>query len=232
MVVALLVLILATLLAGPIGFIVVGALLLTLAVVTGSLHLVFEILTLPFRIVGGPDATASNPFVGPDSDQVIVSLDTLTGEKVLGRLQADDVTPYDLVVFDESHKLAADREADLSLSRQDRHRLAIRGDLDPVALRHFDLFEHFVNVEHHGGDHYQVLDVGAAARGFGHHQSAVGVTRQHYWSVDRIGELTHRLGVGVKIGQAMGPFAAAFQIRSVGLDPPGFEQFAQRLPAP
>jgi len=52
MVVALLLLILATLVAGPIGFIVVGALVLTWAVLTGSLHLVYEILALPFRIVG------------------------------------------------------------------------------------------------------------------------------------------------------------------------------------
>jgi hypothetical protein len=49
---ALLVLILATLVAGPIGFIVVGALLLTWAVLTGSLRLIYEILALPFRIVG------------------------------------------------------------------------------------------------------------------------------------------------------------------------------------
>lgn len=82
------------------------------------------LFNLPFRIVGGADATWSNPFVGPDSNQVIVSLDTLTGEKVFGRLQADDVAPYDLVIFDESHKLAADREADLSLRRTDRYRLA------------------------------------------------------------------------------------------------------------
>jgi hypothetical protein len=34
------------------------------------------------------------------------------------------VLPYDLVVFDEAHKLAADREADLSLRRTDRYRLA------------------------------------------------------------------------------------------------------------
>jgi hypothetical protein len=52
MVVALLILILATLVAGPIGFILVGAVLLMWAILAGSLHLVFDILMLPFRFVG------------------------------------------------------------------------------------------------------------------------------------------------------------------------------------
>ena len=52
MAIALLLLILATLVAGPIGFIVVGALLIAWALLTGSLHLIYEILALPFRIVG------------------------------------------------------------------------------------------------------------------------------------------------------------------------------------
>src|SRR5207237_10019262 len=34
------------------------------------------------------------------------------------------VVPYDFVGFDESHKLAADREADLRLRKTDRYRLA------------------------------------------------------------------------------------------------------------
>jgi hypothetical protein len=52
MVVALLLLILATLLAGPVGFVILGALLLAWALVTGSIHLVLEVLLLPFRVVG------------------------------------------------------------------------------------------------------------------------------------------------------------------------------------
>ena len=52
MIVALLVLVLATILAGPIGFVVVGALLLIWAVVTGTLHLVIDLLLLPFRAIG------------------------------------------------------------------------------------------------------------------------------------------------------------------------------------
>ncbi len=43
---------------------------------------------------------------------------------MFARLQEYDVQPYDLVVFDEAHKLAADREADLSMRKTDRYRLA------------------------------------------------------------------------------------------------------------
>jgi hypothetical protein len=33
------------------------------------------------------------------------------------------VTPYDLVIFDEAHKLAADREPDFRIRKTDRYRL-------------------------------------------------------------------------------------------------------------
>ena len=52
MIVALLLLVLATLVAGPVGFVVVGVLLLLFAIVTGTLHLVIELLLLPFRAIG------------------------------------------------------------------------------------------------------------------------------------------------------------------------------------
>ena len=45
----LLILVLATMLAGPIGFVLALVVLLAFAIVTGTLHLVFEILSLPFR---------------------------------------------------------------------------------------------------------------------------------------------------------------------------------------
>jgi hypothetical protein len=51
--IVLLLFILATLLAGPVGFIVAAVVLLTWAVVTGSLHLVWNLLLLPFRVLGG-----------------------------------------------------------------------------------------------------------------------------------------------------------------------------------
>ena len=83
---------------------------------------------LPFRIVHGADARAGNPFAGPESDRVIVSLDTLCGERMVARLREAVASlgarPYDLVVFDEAHKLAADRERDFRVRKTDRYRLA------------------------------------------------------------------------------------------------------------
>ncbi len=87
-------------------------------------HEMRSLFNLPFRIVTGADARSNNPFTGPKSDLLIVSVDTLTGDRVFSRLQEADVIPYDLVIFDEAHKLAADREADLRVRRTDRYRLA------------------------------------------------------------------------------------------------------------
>ena len=61
---------------------------------------------LRFRIAAG----AGNPFRGPDGDLAIVSLDTLTGERAFTALRAPAAAPYDLVVFDEAHKLSATAE--------------------------------------------------------------------------------------------------------------------------
>ncbi|HUY75934.1 MAG TPA: SNF2-related protein, partial [Ktedonobacterales bacterium] len=83
------------------------------------------LFSLSFRIVSGADArSGENPFVGPESNAVIVSVDSLAGERLFGCLQDPSVPPYDLVVFDEAHKLSADREQDLSLRKTDRYRLA------------------------------------------------------------------------------------------------------------
>ena len=70
---------------------------------------------LRFRIVASEDAPrsgatagapAADPFRGPDGDLVIVSLDTLTGERTFDALRRSTAPPYDLVVFDEAHKLS------------------------------------------------------------------------------------------------------------------------------
>lgn len=82
---------------------------------------------LPFRVATGNEAKKANPFLSTDesdSDLLIVSVDTLAGERMFARLQDPEVEPYDLVVFDEAHKLAADREQDYTWRKTDRYRLA------------------------------------------------------------------------------------------------------------
>ena len=79
---------------------------------------------LQFRIASGADARAGNPFAGADSDRLIVSLDTLAGGRMFDRLRDAETVPYDLVVFDEAHKLSANREPDLRVRKTDRYRLA------------------------------------------------------------------------------------------------------------
>jgi len=89
-------------------------------------HELRTLFNLPFSIISGSDARSrsGNPFTGPRSDLLIVSVDTLAGDRMFSRLQEAEVAPYDLVVFDEAHKLAANREADLRIRRTDRYRLA------------------------------------------------------------------------------------------------------------
>jgi hypothetical protein len=48
----LLVLILATILAGPIGFVLAAVAILAWALITGSLRLLWNLLLLPFRLLG------------------------------------------------------------------------------------------------------------------------------------------------------------------------------------
>lgn len=79
---------------------------------------------LPFRITSGDDAKRGNPFIGEKSDRLIVSVDTLAGSSMYSRLKDPDVEPYDLVIFDEAHKLSAQRGADYRVRKTDRYRLA------------------------------------------------------------------------------------------------------------
>lgn len=81
------------------------------------------LFSLPFRILMGSEAKFSNPFVGSDSHLLIVSLDTLAGERMFSWLQDPAVSPYDLVIFDEAHKLSSDREPDFRIRKTDRYRL-------------------------------------------------------------------------------------------------------------
>jgi superfamily II DNA or RNA helicase len=83
-----------------------------------------RLFSLSFRIVEGADARHENPFAGPAGDQVIVSMDTLASRRVFERLAEGGVAPYDLVVFDEAHKLSADRGSDLRVRKTERYCLA------------------------------------------------------------------------------------------------------------
>jgi len=83
-----------------------------------------SLFNLEFRIVSGTDLRIRNPFLGPLSDHVIVSIDTLAGERMFSRLQEKGVAPYDLAIFDEAHKLSAAREPDFRVRKTDRYRLA------------------------------------------------------------------------------------------------------------
>lgn len=82
------------------------------------------LFSLNFRIVRGADTKTKNPFIGEDSDRLICSVDTLRQDQAFARLQEDAVVPYDLVIFDEAHKLSADREPDLTIRKTDRYKLA------------------------------------------------------------------------------------------------------------
>lgn len=82
------------------------------------------LLGLQFRVVSGSEGRLRNPFEGQDSDQIIVSVDTLATERMFGYLGDPSTRAYDLVVFDEAHKLSANRRADLSVDKTDRYRLA------------------------------------------------------------------------------------------------------------
>ncbi|NUO09868.1 MAG: DUF3883 domain-containing protein [Candidatus Brocadia sp.] len=82
------------------------------------------LFSLHFRIISGSDARNENPFIGEDSNRIIVSMDTLSSQRMFTRLKESGVIPYDLAVFDEAHKLSADRGTDLRVRKTDRYRLA------------------------------------------------------------------------------------------------------------
>ncbi len=82
------------------------------------------LFSLTFAIVSSSDARQYNPFIGDQSDLVIVSIDTLAGDRMFACLQNRAVVPYDLVIFDEAHKLSAQREKDFTIRKTIRYRLA------------------------------------------------------------------------------------------------------------
>ena len=75
------------------------------------------------RIVSGPELRSGNPFAEPGGDLAVVSLDTLRGERAFAALADPETPPYDLVVFDEAHKLGATRDGG-RVRKTRRYRLA------------------------------------------------------------------------------------------------------------
>src|SRR5437660_10291541 len=56
-------------------------------------HEMRHLFNLSFTIVSGGDARMSNPFNAPESDLLIVSIDTLRGDALFARLQEPTVRP-------------------------------------------------------------------------------------------------------------------------------------------
>jgi superfamily II DNA or RNA helicase len=83
-----------------------------------------KLFQLQFKIVVGADTKDGNPFIGPDSDLIVVSLDSLRSQRLFECLRDTAVQPYELVVFDEAHKLSANRDPDGTFRPTDRYRLA------------------------------------------------------------------------------------------------------------
>lgn len=79
---------------------------------------------LRFRIVERADTLRSNPFTDPKFDLAIVSVDTAARDRVRTLLMDEAVAPYDLVLFDEAHKLTAYRDGRLVMQKSERYKLA------------------------------------------------------------------------------------------------------------
>ncbi len=79
---------------------------------------------LQFRILSGADVADANPFADAENRLAIVSLDTLRQERMQNYLF--EAPPYDLVVFDEAHKLSASFESDGTVKKSKRYQLAER----------------------------------------------------------------------------------------------------------
>ncbi len=78
---------------------------------------------LRFRLLSGNDfKNDDNPFTDPRNALAIISVDTLWRERVQAAYLA--APPYDLVAFDEAHKLSAWRNADMTEGKSRRYVIA------------------------------------------------------------------------------------------------------------
>jgi len=81
-----------------------------------------NLFRLHFRILSSNHFVADNPFLDIHSNLAIISVDTIWRDQAWECLRA--VSPYDLVIFDEAHKLSAYRDADLVTIKTHRYELA------------------------------------------------------------------------------------------------------------
>ena len=85
-----------------------------------ELQLLFR---LRFRVLRSADVSEDyNPFTDARYALTIVSVDTLWREKM--RHAYLEAEPYDLVIFDEAHKLAARYNADFTIEKTNRYEMA------------------------------------------------------------------------------------------------------------
>ena len=82
------------------------------------------LFNMPFSVIIGNNGKTSNPFASATSDRVVVSMDSLRQPVLFGRLGEKNTRPYDLVVFDEAHKLSCNRDSNFKVKRTDRYKLA------------------------------------------------------------------------------------------------------------
>ncbi len=82
---------------------------------------------LRFRLLSSSDVSdAYNPFTDPRNDLAIVSLDTLWHDRMREAYvnSLGEAAPYDLVIFDEAHKLSARFDPDLTVDATNRYKMA------------------------------------------------------------------------------------------------------------
>lgn len=78
---------------------------------------------LDFHLIGSADIRDDdNPFTDPQNNCAIISVDTLWRDKAHAAYVA--ALPYDLVIFDEAHKLGARLNADMTIEPTRRYEMA------------------------------------------------------------------------------------------------------------
>ena len=83
-----------------------------------------KFFSLDFEILRSSDFQSGNAFLREEMRCAIISLDTLRQPHIFSHLRDHALQPYDLVVFDEAHKLSARIESDGTPRKTDRYRMA------------------------------------------------------------------------------------------------------------